>query len=212
MQKPEEADDVLQPGGCRKVLFWTVLAGALSLILSGLVAVYLMARIPAEIRQMADDLASRFNHALHFTPEIRVDGLVVVEGSRPALEVVTSRTTLHSRYKWSHTFLYSTKKLEVAAPFTASYGFSLDEPFRVRIEPQSKAVDIDLPPTSLIALEMGDIEFVADSDGLWNQLTPEDREKAIQQLRQLAADKANSASEINNARGQTEEVLRELSK
>jgi len=188
-------------------MLWVLLAGTLSLIISGLAVVYLMARIPMEARQYAEQVAESFRQQLNFTPEVRVDGLVLVHGSDPTLEIITSRSSLTAHYKWSHTFLYSTKSLEMSAPFTAIYGFTIDQPFRIRIEPQTRAVDLDVPQTQLLALEMGDVDIHTDSDGLWNQLTAEDREEALRQLRSRAESRAKSLGEINSAKRRTEEVL-----
>lgn len=90
------------------------------------------------------------------------------------------------RYDWEHTWMKSTKRLEVEATFTARAGFDLQEPFRIVIDPQTTWISAQFPAPKLISIEMGDVRIHRDEDGLWNKLTPEDREQALKELEKRA--------------------------
>lgn len=196
--------------GCATALLWTALAAGLSLLVTAGAVWVLTLRVTDEMRTYADSIADRFEAALQFRPEIRVDGIVVVEGSTAVLEVATFRRELLARHRWSHTHLYSTKVLEIEAPFIAKAGFSLEDPLRIRLDPATREMNADFPSPKLLSLEMGDPKILRDEDGFWNKLTPADREEAFRALRAAAQQKLEETNFLGQARRETEARFREL--
>jgi hypothetical protein len=143
-------------------------------------------------------------------PEIRVDGLVIIEASTPVLEIATVSRTIIVRHRWTQTWLYSTKVLEVEAPFTAKAGFVLNEPFRLRIDPHTKIVSADLTAPAILSTEMGEIKILSDEDGLWNKLTPSDREEALRALRAQADKQFSESPILHQARQEAESRIRQI--
>jgi hypothetical protein len=199
-----------RPHGCIVAAFWVAVAAGLSLGCAALAAWLLTARISEETRALAREVAGRFETTFNFRPEVRVDGVVVVEGYSPILQIVTAETKVLARHRWSHTYLYSTKTLEIEAPFTAKAGFDMENPIRLRIEGNSRVVGADLPPPSVLSFEMGELNILRDEDGLWNKLTAEDRESAIRELRAKARADLEASAFLARARNETEERVRAL--
>ena len=69
------------------------------------------AEITEDARRMAASIAAGFDQALQFTPQISVDSMVIVAANSPVLELVTLQKQALVRHRWSHSWLYSTKKL-----------------------------------------------------------------------------------------------------
>jgi len=170
----------------------------------------LTARISHAALAQAREAAGRFEEALGFRPEVRVDGVVVAGAVTPAAEIVTSTREILARHRWSHTWLGSTKQIELEALFTARAGFTPDAPFRIGIDGRSGAIGADFPALRLLSLEMGDPKILRDESGLWNKLTPADREEAFRALRARAREEAESSAFLHKARTEFEGRVKAL--
>ena len=159
---------------------------------------------------MAESLASDFDRVFQFTPQVSVDSVVVIAANTPVLELVTTQRELLVRHRWSHTWLHSTKNLEVEATFTAKAGFDLKEPFRINIDPRSGYISAELPPPKLLSLGMSDVRVLQDEDGFWNKLTAEDRQTAFRALEDKARKKISTSKLLPEARLEAEKQIREL--
>jgi Protein of unknown function (DUF4230) len=196
--------------GCLSILGWVILAAALTVLLTLLLFWRMGAEVTQEARRMAESLASDFDRALQFTPQISVDSVVVIAANTPVLELVTLQRELLVRHRWSHTWLHSTKNLEVEATFTAKAGFDLKEPFRINIDPRTGYISAELPPPKLLSMGMNDVRVLQDEDGFWNKLTAEDREMAFRALEEKARKKIAKSKLLPEARLQAEKQIREL--
>jgi hypothetical protein len=196
--------------GCLSILGWVILAAALTVVLTLLLFWRMGAEVTQEARRMAESLANDFDRAFQFTPQISVDSVVVVAANTPVLELVTRQRELLVRHRWSHTWLHSTKNLEVEATFTAKAGFDLKEPFRIKIDPRTRYISAELPPPKLLSMGMTDIRVLQDEDGFWNKLTPEDRQMAFRALEDKARKKINNSKLLAEARLEAEKQIREL--
>ena len=196
--------------GCLGVLGWVVAAAALTIALTLLLFWRMSAEITDEARRMAESIATGFNQALNFTPQISVDSIVIVAADTPVLELATLQKQALVRHRWTHTWLYSTKNLELEATFTARAGFDLKDPVRINIDPRTRFVSADLPPPKLLSLGMGDVRVHQDEDGLWNKLTPQDREQAFRVLEEKARRKFAESKLLPEARLEGEKRIREL--
>jgi Protein of unknown function (DUF4230) len=205
----------LKPGkgsrlGCLGILGWVIVAAALTLVLTLLLFWRMGAEVTQEARQIAESLAADFDRAFQFTPQISVDSVVVVAANAPVLELVTVQRQALVRHRWTHTWLHSTKNLELEATFTAKAGFDLKDPFRINIDPRTGAISAELPPPKLLSLGMSDVRVLHDEDGLWNKLTTEDRQMAFRALEDKARKKFGGSSLLAEARLDAEKQIREL--
>jgi Protein of unknown function (DUF4230) len=205
--------DPLKSGGrvgCLSVLGWVLVAAILSLVLTLLLFWRMSAEITQDARRIAESLAADFDKTFQFTPRISVDSVVVVAENTPVLELVTTQRQLLVRHRWSHTWLHSTKSLELEATFTAKAGFDLAEPFRINIDPRTGSISAELPPPKLLSLGMSDLRVLQDEDGLWNKLTGEDREVAFRALEKKARKTVADSTLLAETRMEAEKRIREV--
>jgi hypothetical protein len=196
--------------GCLGVLAWVMAAGALTVALTLLLFWRVSAEITEEARRMGESIAAGFDQALKFTPQISVDSVVIVAANTPVFELVTLQKQTLVRLRWTHTWLYSTKNLELEATFTARAGFDLRDPIRINIDPRTRFISADLPPPKLLSLGMGDVRVIQDDDGLWNKLTSQDREQAFRALEEKARKTFAESKLLPEARLEGEKRIREL--
>jgi hypothetical protein len=197
--------------GCGTAAMWASLAAVLSVAITGAVILLLHVRISADARAAAASVADRIEAAFNVRPEVRVDGVVVIESRGPVLEIATARTEVLVRHRWRHTHLYSTKHLEIEAPFTVKAGFDLREtPLRIGMDSQTGTTQTDLPAPQILSIEMGDPKILRDESGFWNKLTPADRQEAFTVLKTLAREQTTRAGLLDDARREAESRIREI--
>jgi Protein of unknown function (DUF4230) len=196
--------------GCLRILGWVILAAGLTVVLTLLLFWRMGAEVTREARRVAESLAADFDRIFQFTPQISVGSVEVVAANTPVLELVTTERQVLVRHRWSHTWLHSTKNLEVEATFTAKAGFDLKEPFRINIDPRSGYISAELPPPKLLSIGMSDLRILQDEDGFWNKLTVEDRQTAFRALEDKARRKISGSKILPEARLQAEKQVREL--
>ncbi len=196
--------------GCLGVLGWVIAAAALTIAITLLLFWRTTAEITQDSRRMAESIAADFDRTLNFTPQISVDSVVIIAANTPVLELVTLQKQVLVRHRWTHTWLHSTKRLELEATFTARAGFDLRDPVRINIDPRTRFVSADLPPPKILSLGMGDVRVVEDEDGLWNKLTIQDREQAFRALEEKAGKKFAESNLLPEARLEAEKRIREL--
>jgi hypothetical protein len=196
--------------GCLGVLGWVIVAALLTIALTLLLFWRMSTEVTQDARRLAESLAADFDRAFQFTPRISVDSVVVVAESTPVLELVVTQRQMRVRHRWTHTWLHSTKNLELEATFTAKAGFDLTEPFRINIDPRSGSISADLPPPKLLSLGMSDVRVLRDEDGLWNKLTVEDRQVAFRALEEKARQRFAESSFLAETRMEAEKQVRAL--
>lgn len=155
-------------------------------------------------------IAERFQQALNFTPEIRVNSRVVVTGTTPILELATVEKQAVVRHSWSETWLHSTKTMEVEATFTARAGFDLQRHFQITLDTRTHTMSAQLPPAKILSIGMSDIRILKDEDGLWNKLSAPDREEALRTLQSKAQQEFRQTHILLEARLEGEKRVREL--
>ena len=173
----------------------------------GLIAYHILVKAPADL---AEGIARGFKEMFNFTPEVRVDQTIVIEQNVPILEVATVSRDLFLAHGWSHTWLGSTKTLEIQGVFTAKGGFDLHEPFRVVISKNPLRVVAQLPPPRILSIQMNSYRIIRDEDGWWNEITAADRQQAIRDLQTLAKEKAETSGLLEEVRNSAEARIREM--
>jgi Protein of unknown function (DUF4230) len=196
--------------GCLSILGWVLVAGMLTILLTLLLFWRMGAEITQDARRIAESLAAEFDKTFQFTPRISVDSVVVVAENTPVMELVVMQRQLLVRHRWTHTWLHSTKNLELEATFTAKAGFDLTEPFRINIDPRSGYISAEMPPPKLLSLGMSDVRVLKDENGLWNKLTVEDRQMAFRALEDKARKTFADSSLLAEARLTAEKQVRAL--
>jgi Protein of unknown function (DUF4230) len=196
--------------GCLGILGWVLVAGTLTILLTLLLFWRMGAEITQDARRVAESLAAEFDKTFQFTPRISVDSVVVVAENTPVMELVVMQRQLLVRHQWTHTWLHSTKNLELEATFTAKAGFDLTEPFRINIDPRTGYISAEMPPPKLLSLGMSDVRVLKDENGLWNKLTVEDRQVAFRALEDKARKTFADSRLLAEARLAAEKQVRAL--
>lgn len=177
-------------------------------MIGGAIAAYIvLVKAPSDLaRNTAEGIRQFFN----FTPQVRINQTVVIEQNIPVLEVATVSRSLFVDHTWSHTWLGSTKTLELQGSFTAKAGFDLHEPFHIVIERSPLRVVAELPHPKILSLQMDSYRVVKDDDGWWNRISDRDREQAIQDLQTLARRKVEASGILTEAQATAEDRIREV--
>lgn len=199
-----------EKSGCVTIVVSVLVAAVVTLALTLLVLWRMAAMVTDETRDMAKAIAENFQKTLNFTPEVRVDSVVIVAASTPAFELVTLKKQVLVRHSWSNTWLHSTKNLEIEATFTAAAGFDLNDPLRIQINPETKWFSAQLPQPKILSIGMGDVRVLRDEDGLWNKLTEQDRQEAFRALEKKARAEFASSNILAEAGLEGEKRVREV--
>lgn len=179
---------------------------------------HVMVDIPAEVmrraaataQESAAGIAADVAKAFQVQPEVRVDSRVFVNQESPVAKFVVLEQTVTESYRLQHSWLRSEKTFEVQGDFTIRAGFDLAKPFVVRMNETGDALAVELPPAEILGAELTHLEIKTDEDGIWNKLTAEDRDRAINALRQQALARANADDLRQRARLTAEKGLEEL--
>jgi hypothetical protein len=139
--------------------------------------------------------------------ETTVSQAVVVEQTRAVARLVTSETVLRDVITYENRRLGSTKRSLVVATGKVLTGFDLDRGLEVTVDHPSRRIRITLPPPSVQAVEITDLETYDEQQGLWNPFRPSDRDTIFALARrQLVA----TAGEVELARHAEESARRLL--
>ncbi len=210
MPDPHSLEEKDPKSGCFIVLGCVVLLAFVSIVLTLLLMWRTSMEITSSARATARIVAETFQKSLNFTPEITVDSVVVVAANTPILEITTMQRQALVRNTWSQTWMHSTKTMEIEATFTARAGFDLTDPFRIEIDPRTGNLGANLPAPKILAIGMSNVRVLRDEDGLWNKLTPEDRQKAFGELEQKAREQFAKTDLVRAAFDEGERRVREL--
>lgn len=162
------------------------------------------------VGSQASEIAEKFQRTFNVMPEIKINSRVVVHATTPVLELVTVKKEAVVQHQWTHTWLHSTKTIEVEATFTARAGYDLQKPFSVLINTRDRTYNAILPPVKILSIGMSDVRIRKDEDGLWNKLSAEDRQEAIQALEGAARVEFHNTDILREARAEGEKRVNEL--
>lgn len=195
--KPRTANVLLIAG----IVIALLLAGA------GVTAYFLVVRAPADLaRRTAEGIREVFD----FTPRVTLNETVLIAENIPILEVAIVSRSLVVHHRWSHTWLGSTKTLELHGSFTAKAGFDLHEPFTIDIQRSPLRVVARMPAPKLLSVQMDSFLVVQDENGWWNRITEEDRTEAVRTLQARARDQSEASGILLEARHSAEDRIREV--
>lgn len=141
------------------------------------------------------------------TPRILHEDSVIIERGRGVNQLIVLRHPVEVRREMTHRFLHSTKRFRVEGEFLVLAGFDLDKPFSVRAEGES--VDVLVPEPEILGVEVVAIDIREMRDGLWNKLTEEEVERAMNALPDLARRKVDDMAVLNDAVTTLEATLRD---
>lgn len=189
--------DLPQRSGATRTVFavcFSIILVIAALTLAGYV---LLVKIPTDLASHAKkgviqtasegaDIARRigrdFAHAFQFTPEVTLSGTIVLKQNAPVLELATVTQGATYHYSWAHSWLNSTKTLELESTYVAKAGFDLREAFSVDFDEKKKIIRVRMPRPKILSIEIKDLRVLKDHNGWWNKIQPSDREKAMREM------------------------------
>jgi hypothetical protein len=136
------------------------------------------------------DLAKRVVDAIDrrigFTPKVTTQEKTVIEASKRITEFSVIEEKIPTNHVWTHTWLGSTKEIEMAADFTVKAGFDLSQPFSIDISPDVKVVRTQFPKAKITSNEGSNYKTIKALNGWWNSITNDERDAVIKELKKQA--------------------------
>lgn len=179
------------PGSGKRARDWTPVAVFLGVVVMGSMGVKMcldrVAEAPRQARQEAlaavREAAGWVKEVFGVVPEVRVREVVVHGQSAPIAELAVLERDYELTYEWSHTWMGSTKRLNVSGKWRAKAGFDLMKPFQVVVDPVTGRVWGDLPEAEVLSVEPVAGPELKGESGWWNRLREEERARALEEFR-----------------------------
>lgn len=176
----------------RTTRLWAVVVLVALLCGTGLTGVYLVfLRAPAVVAERSYDFLRTAGQdiaaLLQLRPEVRERGVVVFHPPRERATWTAQEVTFLVRHTFEHSWLGSQKRFSVEATARAGIGFDFQQPWQARFDETRGLAEFATPEPELLYLELGEFRVLQDESGLINRLTPEDREAALNELKNVAA-------------------------
>jgi hypothetical protein len=159
---------------------------------------------------LAYKTAEGVRRIFNFTPQVRINQTIVIEQNTPILEVAIVSREMFIDHSWQQTWMGSTKAIQIQGVFMAKAGFDLQEPFRIDIERRPLHVVARVPPPKLLSIEMKEYKVLKDENGWWNNVTLQDREEAVRQMRAEAIERAKHSGLLEESQASVEARIREI--
>ena len=173
--------------GLLSVLGWVIAAAAVTIALTFLLFWRMTAEITEDARRMAASIAAGFDQApaVHSSDQCRFHG-------HRRRKYPRARTRNPSKARTRSPSLEPQLALQHENTRDRSHFYSQSRSRSERSDSDQHRSTQPLcqcrPPSSETAfLGMGDVRVLQDEDGLWNKLTPEDREQAFRALKKKHA-------------------------
>ncbi|MGA2248063.1 MAG: DUF4230 domain-containing protein [Verrucomicrobiota bacterium] len=147
-----------------------------------------------------------------FQARVNISSSASVCDATPIAELAVLKRNIREIVDYSNTDYYSTKRIIAEQTFVAKIGFDLAARFSASYNPSNNTVIISLPTPKILSLEPASAapSYYVDDSGIINRLTTEDHRQILFQLKNQAAQSAESALAIGDARQMIETRFRDL--
>jgi hypothetical protein len=140
----------------------------------------------AQVRKIRDAFVDLFE----LQPKITVNQEVMYEQSKTAPELaILSRDIVVTRDA-AQTWLGSTKTIRIHATYRVKAGFDLAQKLEVKVS--DREADIKIPKAKILSVEPLSVVVEELRDGLWNKIQPQDVDRELARMQELARAKAGS--------------------
>lgn len=161
---------------------------------------------PSDLVNNGWDTAKRIGNdidkVVNFRPKITTGGITVVEASKEIVEISLIEKAFEHTFHWEGIWFWSIKRLKLKGHFIAKAGYDLTKPFSIDISEDGKFIRITMPPAKLNSVEQTSIEVLQDENGIWNKITPQERQDAMNALladAKKALDETSLLSDVDAA-------------
>jgi hypothetical protein len=170
----------------------------LALAITGKLIVDQMAAWPARLIDTASNRASvdarkvrdAFVDLFQLQPRISVNETTVFGETKPALELAVVDRDTDVTHNAAETWFGSTKTIRMHATYRVKAGFDLSKKLEVSVTGQE--VNIKVPKATILSVESLSLEVDELRDGLWNKIEPQDIDRELKKMPELARAKASS--------------------
>lgn len=154
------------------------------------------------------EVAKALKEALNFNGTITVNKTIFIQGDRNITELAIREKNITHKYSMTHKWMGSTKKIVLRGDFRCKAGYDLTStivdpknPWGLDISNDGKTVTVRMPQPSILSVEMTDYKIVEDSNGLWNKISKDDRENAVNALQRGARQELEKTGILNEIDG-----------
>lgn len=160
-------------------VYWFSYKGPASLVDKGMESL-------DDVLKIGGKVVDHLGRITRFQPKLVIGGKTVIESNQQIAELAVTRKSFSQSYRWEHSFVGSTKRMEIKGTFVAKAGYVLKSPMELRFPEDGASVTMVLPDPSILSNEMTRYDIIKDEDGLWNRLNTSDREHAVNALKHAA--------------------------
>jgi hypothetical protein len=121
--------------------------------------------------------------------EITVNQTVFIKGDKTLTELAIQEKNITYTFDMTHRWLWSTKKIVMRGEFRGKAGYDFTDkitdpknPWGIDVSNDGKTITSRMPKPTILSVEMTNYKIIEDSDGLWNKISKDDREKAVNAL------------------------------
>ena len=170
----------------------------LALAITGKLIVDQMAAWPARLVNTASNQASvdagkvrdAFVDLFQLQPRISVNETTVFGETKPAFELAVVDRDTEITHDAAETWFGSTKTIRMHATYRVKAGFDLSKKLEVNVAGQE--VNIKVPKATILSVETLSLEVDELRDGLWNRIEPQDIDRELKKMPELARAKSSS--------------------
>jgi hypothetical protein len=163
-------------------------AFGLAIVIAAITAAtyFMFVKAPPEAGNKWYDLARKIgkdvDDVVHFRPRVTSGGITLLKESNSIKELSTTERNFEHTHTWETTWLGSTKRIEYKGKFIAKAGYDMMKPFSIEISEDGKTIRAHMPPARINSVEQLKMEVLKDENGVWNKISPKEREQAMNAL------------------------------
>jgi hypothetical protein len=137
-----------------------------------------------------------------FQAQVNISTSTSMCDATPIAELAVLKRNIREIVDYSNTDHYSTKRIVAEQTFVAKIGFDLVARFSASYDSSNNVVTISLPNPKVLSLEPVSAapKYYVDDSGVINQLTTEDHNQILVGLKNQAAQSAESALAVGDAK------------
>jgi hypothetical protein len=140
----------------------------------------------AEIRKIREAFVDLFD----LQPKISINEQVVYDQTKTALELAILTRDIAVTRDAAQTWLGSTKTIRIHATYRVKAGFNLAQ--RLEVNVADHQANITVPNAKILSIEPLSVVVEELRDGLWNKIQPQDVDRELARMQELARAKASS--------------------
>src|SRR5262245_38120778 len=138
----------------------------------------------AELERLGRNLRAAFIDIAHLQPRITINDRVYMEQTTPVSELVVLSRRIEVEHELLHTWVGSSKRVNLHGTFIAKAGFDLRKGLSIDIRPDE--IMVQLPHAQILDVEQQQVDVLAFENGLWNRISAQDIQSELSALPELA--------------------------